>query len=190
MLNSCFGSTFASGNFLSNEKKLYVLTFFGWIKFPLACFLCLCLANALLSKEDSLILIKEVLHSKHVFSHLLILGKHKYRSITGTGLQPFKAGITLWTSLITGTNWLAAERDSGAKLVIKGDPPGAWMVFNEVPGSREVFTGEVSTHSWKCHFHVFLGDFASRRVQTKTDDCNTVICMMMVIKKTNYTSLF
>lgn len=57
------------------------------------------------------------------------------------------------------------------------------MVFNEVPGSREVFTGEVSTHSWKCHFHVFLGDFASRRVQTKTDDCNTIICMMHAHKK-------
>lgn len=121
--------------------------------------------------------------SKQVFSHLLILGKQKYRSITATVLQPFKAGITLWTSLITGTNWLAAERDSGTKLVIKGDPPGAWMVFNEVPGSREVFTGEVSTHSWKCHFHVFLGDFASRRVQTTTDDCNNVICMMHAHKK-------
>lgn len=57
------------------------------------------------------------------------------------------------------------------------------MVFNEVPGSREVFTGEVSTHSWKCHFHVFLGDFASRRVQTKTDDCNKVIRMMHAHKK-------
>lgn len=57
------------------------------------------------------------------------------------------------------------------------------MVFNEVPGSREVFTGEVSTHSWKCHFHVFLGDFASRRVQTKTDNCNTIICMIRAHKK-------
>lgn len=45
-------------------------------------------------------------------------------------------------------------------LVIIKEVPGAWMVFYEVPGGREVLTGEVSTHSRKCQLHVFLWDFA------------------------------
>lgn len=45
------------------------------------------------------------------------------------------------------------------------------MVFYEVPGSREVFAGEVSTHSWKYLLYVFLWDFASgksRLIQMNT----------------------
>lgn len=44
------------------------------------------------------------------------------------------------------------------------------MVFYEVPGGREVLTGEVSTHSWKCQFHVLLWDFASGRKQIIRDE--------------------
>lgn len=42
----------------------------------------------------------------------------------------------------------------------KEDPPGAWVVLNEVPSGGEVLAGKVPAHSWKCQLHVFLGDFA------------------------------
>lgn len=50
------------------------------------------------------------------------------------------------------------------------DLPGACMVVYEVPGGREVLTGEVSTHSWKRQLHVFLWDFASGRAQINKDE--------------------
>lgn len=41
------------------------------------------------------------------------------------------------------------------------------MVFYEVPGGREVLTGEVSAHSWKNQLYVFLRDFASEIKRVK-----------------------
>lgn len=41
--------------------------------------------------------------------------------------------------------------------------PGACVVLYEVPGGREILTGEVSTHSWKNLIDVFLWDFSSAK---------------------------
>lgn len=43
--------------------------------------------------------------------------------------------------------------------------PAACVVVYEVPGGREVLTGEVSTHPWKRLLHVFLWDFTSERAK-------------------------
>lgn len=50
------------------------------------------------------------------------------------------------------------------------DLPGSCVVLYQVPGGGEVFTGEVSAHSWKRQLHVTLGDFASGGRQTHRDE--------------------
>lgn len=46
-------------------------------------------------------------------------------------------------------------------VMMMKDVPAACVVVDEVPGGREVLTGEVSTHPWKRQLHVFLWDFTS-----------------------------
>lgn len=46
--------------------------------------------------------------------------------------------------------------------------PRACVVFNEIPGGREVFTGEIATHARKCHLNVFQREISPIESETKT----------------------
>lgn len=67
--------------------------------------------------------------------------------------------------------------------------PGACVVFYEVPGGREVLTGEVSTHSWKNLLDVFLWDFSSATKEVEAALTRRKKMKKRTMQSTNWNSL-